>query len=235
MNITCILVLLGLFIALPFSQSSPMIENLNTLLLEAVRCNYPTCVEAAILKGADVDFRNSDNQTPLTIACTQQDNLAYYTPTLLKGICRADCSNINYRCHTACIHMQYRKSREYQTEQKQHYDNRATIIKILLQAGANPDLQDSTGNTALHYACRMNLDTQHIDLLLEWGVQVNIQSHMQRTPLIEAITDEVLPQEHKAKVIKKLLAAGATVGISDWEKTAYDYELDTNCQYEAIA
>ena len=47
------------------------------------------------------------------------------------------------------------------------------IVKLLMQGEANPNIQDSQGNTALHLAVKSN-NIAITDLLLKEGVQIPI-------------------------------------------------------------
>lgn len=69
------------------------------------------------------------------------------------------------------------------------------IMKLLLQGGANVNMQDYEGNTALmyylnhNYRCRKShfyLYAKRIKLLLQYGADVNIENNKGETPLINA-------------------------------------------------
>jgi ankyrin repeat protein len=64
------------------------------------------------------------------------------------------------------------------------------IGAMLLDAGANPDLQDSLGNTALHYAARLN-KAELIPLLIEHKAALDIENNNGQTPLDMAANDEI--------------------------------------------
>jgi hypothetical protein len=55
-------------------------------------------------------------------------------------------------------------------------------FKILLENGANPNLQDTNGNTALHHAV-FNSDTNSVAILLANKADPNIQNNQGYTPL----------------------------------------------------
>lgn len=62
-------------------------------------------------------------------------------------------------------------------------------IKMLLEKGANPNLQDNLGWTALHYICVYFNDGNtlpSINLLLEYGADPNIKNDLGITPLMFA-------------------------------------------------
>src|SRR5690606_41781454 len=56
------------------------------------------------------------------------------------------------------------------------------FIKILLQHGADPNIQDKKGNTVLYYAC-VKYKHRIIKLLLDYGVNVNTKNNMHQTIL----------------------------------------------------
>ena len=78
------------------------------------------------------------------------------------------------------------------------------IIKLLLRGGADPNIQDSNGNTALMWAIR-NFDEPIIKLLLRGGADPNIQNSNGDTALMWAM--RYLDPD---PIIKLLLRGGAT-------------------------
>ena len=61
-------------------------------------------------------------------------------------------------------------------------DGDAELVAVLLQAGANPDLQDIRGLTALHSACKSHVDAC-VDALLDHPCQLTITTHEKRSAL----------------------------------------------------
>lgn len=55
-------------------------------------------------------------------------------------------------------------------------------VRDLLEGGANVNVQDADGTTALMSACR-NCDLQMVELLLRYGADVNLEDNSSRTPL----------------------------------------------------
>jgi hypothetical protein len=76
------------------------------------------------------------------------------------------------------------------------------LTKLLLENGADPNIQDSTGRTALSYAANRN-DTQSIKLLLHHNAKVELADQQGRTPLM------VTSISGKLEAAKLLLAYGA--------------------------
>ncbi|XP_055974473.1 LOW QUALITY PROTEIN: ankyrin repeat domain-containing protein 7 [Sorex fumeus] len=79
---------------------------------------------------------------------------------------------------------------------------------ILLHYGADPNLMDSNGNTALHYAvCGEKISL--VEKLLEYKANLEVQNKDGYTPLLLAIT------ENNVKMVEFLLKRGANVNASD--------------------
>lgn len=80
----------------------------------------------------------------------------------------------------------------------------SNIVKKLLDAGANPNLQDEEGRTALSWAIEdPTAEFRTIRLLVEYGANPNIPDDYGRTPFHSACL------MGKAAVIELLLSAGA--------------------------
>ena len=60
-----------------------------------------------------------------------------------------------------------------------HYSDSPEITQILLQAGADPNIQDYAGNTPLHYS----ESSEHTQLLLKAGANPNIKNMNGSIPL----------------------------------------------------
>ncbi len=54
-------------------------------------------------------------------------------------------------------------------------DGNYSRVKLLLEKGTSPDVRDSAGYTALHYACRAG-HTQIVKLLFEFNANPNMQT-----------------------------------------------------------
>jgi ankyrin repeat protein len=91
------------------------------------------------------------------------------------------------------------------------------VCKILLNKGANLDLQASNGVTALNLASQ-NGHKEVVKLLLEKGAKMDLQAKIGVTALIMAA------QEGYIQIVKFLLEKGANPNLKDnTGKTAYDY------------
>ncbi|NXH98958.1 ANKR7 protein, partial [Pachycephala philippinensis] len=99
-------------------------------------------------------------------------------------------------------------------------DNRSPLMKavqcqqekcvaILLEHGADPNLADADGNTALHLAVLSCSNTTVAELLLEHNANIDAQNKEGYTPLILAVS------EHHEEIMEFLLKKGADVHARD--------------------
>ena len=99
--------------------------------------------------------------------------------------------------------------------------------RILLQSGANVNITDGEGNSALLAA--VENQRHHVtDMLLAWGADVNKSNAVGLTPLMMATKLQDLD------CMKKLIAVGAGVNLSDRDRNtalhfAADDDGDDNC------
>lgn len=85
---------------------------------------------------------------------------------------------------------------------------RESVIRILLEAGADPSIQDMSGDTILHRATIHNF-ANVVRLLLEFGVDITVRNVHGYTPVLVAAlggSDECL---------RLLLKAGADLSVMD--------------------
>ncbi len=68
---------------------------------------------------------------------------------------------------------------------------RARTVTILLEHGADPNLQNNAGNTALHQAARWNR-LSSISTLIEYGASLDLQNNAGKTVLDVAVSPQVV-------------------------------------------
>jgi hypothetical protein len=64
------------------------------------------------------------------------------------------------------------------------YPDDEEVIRVLLEFGADPNIQNDVGWTALHYACDIDTRNKRIaELLLQYGARVDVRTHDRRSPI----------------------------------------------------
>jgi ankyrin repeat protein len=110
-------------------------------------------------------------------------------------------------------------------------EKRTDLVKLLLEHGADPRLEDSEGSTALHFAAQAHLP-EIVQVLVDKGAPVDAKDHLGNTPLFKALSTFLGQADGNA--IWALLLAGAdrTVrnshGVSpeDLSHTRTNYDLE---------
>lgn len=86
------------------------------------------------------------------------------------------------------------------------------IVDILLKNGANPNIKDDRGDTALSLSTTM----KNIELLLKYNADVNIKNKFGRTALMEYIDSiSLFSVENITIILKKFLEHGLDLDIKD--------------------
>ena len=83
-----------------------------------------------------------------------------------------------------------------------------TWLSFLLSKGANPDMRDGSGNTALMISAQLGF-AEGLSLLLDRRAQVDLANSSGETPLIRAV------QNRDIVTVRTLLAAGANPAKAD--------------------
>jgi ankyrin repeat protein len=112
---------------------------------------------------------------------------------------------------------------------------RNDLIPKLIEKGADPDLADSEGTTALISACiGASADVETVKLLLEKTKNVNHTEATGVSALMYIASTDVKSSEIRKEIIKMLLEKGANKSLKDKEnKTALDYAKD-NKKLDAV-
>jgi ankyrin repeat protein len=95
-------------------------------------------------------------------------------------------------------------------------------LRFLIQKGANPNIQDASGNTPMIIAINSGFE-EAVSILITYRANVNLANSAGETPLIRAV------QLRKRDLVIALLAAGADPDRTDVVgKSARDYARDDN-------
>jgi uncharacterized protein len=116
--------------------------------------------------------------------------------------------NVNARDNdgrTSVYHATVDSSRDEEDEAKT-----GEVVRILAAAGADVNIADNDGNSALH----KNIDDDSAQALIVAGANVNLRNHHGATPLVETVS---------IQVTRLLIAAGADILARDDDgETAID-------------
>ena len=94
------------------------------------------------------------------------------------------------------------------------------VIKFLLEHGANPNLQNMYGETALFYAVRTVCMPDKIEILLKNGADPNIKDICKHTALVNIFNDAEgcgFISDRYLRIVKHLLDYGAKPDIADMD------------------
>ncbi|XP_006177557.2 LOW QUALITY PROTEIN: ankyrin repeat domain-containing protein 7 [Camelus ferus] len=142
------------------------------------------------LKKHDVNMLDREHRTPLHLACANGNS--NIVSLLIEKQCKESVWN--------------GANRSPSTKAVQR--DKESCAAILLEHGADPNLVDLDGNTALHYAaCHPSISL--VEKLLEHKANLEAQNKDGYTPLLLAIT------ENNAEMVEFLLKRGADVNAAD--------------------
>ncbi|MGD8586822.1 MAG: ankyrin repeat domain-containing protein [Chloroflexota bacterium] len=136
--------------------------------------NHPEMVKLLLDHGSDPDETNvawGDDGTPLHVA------MMYGSVEAMRALLDGGAAvNLQFGPGTTLLMLV-----QYQTLEAQP-ERRDELTSLLLEYGADPNLLDDSGNTALHHAARWDRVTT-IPLLVEHGASLNVQNVAGKTPL----------------------------------------------------
>ena len=175
----------------------------DTALHTAAHLNNADIVKILLESGADPNpiSRHTNWETPLHYAA--EAGAIDAVQALLDGGVEADVRIGQGRSPMITIIKEGRK-------------NKTAVVRILLENGADPSLQDNIGNTALHYAV-MNGITAMIELLIENGASLDLTNSLGNTALHLAATGI------RSEPVSVLIEHGASLDLkNDKGETALD-------------
>ena len=184
--------------------------------------------------GANLDALNRDGETALYLACSCTSERKYYVVQMLLQS-GADPNFVSIPEHPTEISSRTRLSRSTYARvvcrtsllsyAARHQD--VTLMTLLLKFGAQLELTDTSGKTALFYALEpdkrnsSSYNTASLQLLLKSGAQVNVLDDAGVSPLTFACSRGVLV------LVKSLLSFGADPNLT----TTAVYPLSLACQF----
>lgn len=176
------------------------------LLFQTIYENQPDIAKLLIDAGADVNFKDKDGNSVLTLAVNRSEKIA---EMLLNN------KDIN-------INVQYPYDQSTPLHVAANKGN-IKLVKLLLSKGANVNAVDKDGETPLREAAKGgNIDT--VKYLIEKGADVNAKNKYGHTALMSA---------RDTKTLKILLDAGANInaatngnGYTTLSYSARDGEID---------
>lgn len=216
--------------------NSELISTIKQDSIWAPLAKHFDTISMLIKSGADVNAQDTDGNSPLLLACQNQNNNNLKLVKLLIAS-GADVNKQNKQGKTALLvadqlniiklllengaNIHHEDSIKDKTGQcpplidavlaTEYYPSSQNIklIKLLLDYGANPNLQwKNSGETALHIAAFYGL-TNVAKLLIKQGADLDIQQYNGDTPLMVAI------QAKQADIVKLLLNNYAQVVIKN--------------------
>ena len=103
------------------------------------------------------------------------------------------------------------------------------LAQLLLQKGANPNLQDNNGDTPLHIAVRYRIEAM-VKLLLQWDAHIEIEDMRGSTPIQSALS-----RGRNELILLLLIEKGANIDTRDFEWrtplcNAIDFDLPSSAQ-----
>ena len=160
---------------------SALNKYVNKSLFNAVHNFQVNKVISALEKGASVNARDPSNKTALWYA------IRYSYVDIVELLVNAE-SDLDLKFEM------YEKSYLHHSIEQAN-DNQYAITRILIDKGANFNIQDRDGRTPLHYAVKKR-DLKFLTLLLEAGADIELQDNNGATPLAY-LADQVWEPESK--------------------------------------
>ena len=199
----------------------------NTCLHYAAQDRFfpKEAIRAAINKGANVNATNHKNQTVVLLAC-KKGNTNIINMLLDAGADPNVADTNGYTCLHATAYCGVRQG-VFQAIIDHGVDVNATnkqnqtallvactqqntdLINTLLNAGADPSIADTNGDTCLHQAVTQSSSKAILQAIIDHGAEVNATNHENQTALLPAC------KEGNTDLINTLLNAGADPSIAD--------------------
>ncbi len=178
----------------------------KTALMLAIQCSNIDMIKLLLKAGCDINAKDNLNRnTALRWACNEGN--IKIVELLLLHLKKANTYNDYLKAIDEAFTMYVRNG--YDSIGKDLY---IKIAEMLLEAGADINAKDSSGNTALINASQIGR-IKLVDMLLKRGADVNIQNNSGYTALMGSITFEGY-----IGIAKMLIDARADVNIKDKDR-----------------
>ena len=176
--------------------------------------NNMKVVNCLLQNGANVDLQDKDGQTALFHALRNKGIPFGILSSLVKNGANLNTKRKYDKCTPL---MSVTQSCGIYEEQ---------LVTWLVDNGANVDLQDKDGLTALHYACKTDNSCEVVSCLIKNGANINACTGNKVTPLMRAA------KKGNSDVVSLLIALGANVDLKDKDgDTAFHY---TACEEDSL-
>ena len=176
--------------------------------------NNMKVVNCLLQNGANVDLQDEDGQTALFHALRNKGIPFGILSSLVKNGANLNTKRKYDKCTPL---MSVTQSCGIYEEQ---------LVTWLVDNGANVDLQDKDGLTALHYACKTDNSCEVVSCLIKNGANINACTGNKVTPLMRAA------KKGNSDVVSLLIAHGANVDLKDKDgDTAFHY---TACEEDSL-
>jgi ankyrin repeat protein len=161
----------------------------RTAAMLAARFGNTGALKALADLGADLNLRDKENSTVLTEAAEYIGDYQTIKMLVKRG------ADINLRDNEEKTALALVK--------------KAKGAEALLQCGAETELKDVYGNTALHNSALYDKNPEKIKMLAEYGAKVNARNDSGRSVLQCLKGNKNMAQQEKEETLKYLIAKGA--------------------------
>ena len=176
--------------------------------------NNMKVVNCLLQNGANVDLQDEDGQTALFHALRNKGIPFGILSSLVKNG-----ANLNTR-------RKYDKCTPLMSVTQSCGIYEEQLVTWLVENGADVDLQDKDGLTALHYACKTDNSFEVVSCLIKNEANINACTGNKVTPLMRAA------KKGNSDVVSLLIAHGANVDLKDKDgDTAFHY---TACEEDSL-
>jgi ankyrin repeat protein len=189
----------------------------RTALHRAVQCDHPLVVDHLLSAGADVNAKDLKNQTPIRMCTMSLSYPKYNSPIVQQLLNHGAEVSLNTTIVLGDVDQLAAALKKHPAlNEKPAREDRCSLdwaiaqspekVRMLLDAGADPNQHEADGNTPLHAAVFMG-DPQIVSMLIAAKADVNAAGQQDEPPMFWACL------QLKADLVDMLLDAGAKPGV----------------------